>query len=180
MISALFKFSLWEYFALIKNWNFSFNYTVGKGWSSRRGGAHSFFFPFFVLPPTFDLSFIALWREKIHNFNLSEFVNIEKPILRPGMVAHTFNASTWEAEAGGSLWVGGQPGLQSEFQDSQGYTEKPCLEEEKKKNHLFWVNRLTSHSSFSFVLQLLPESTPLQNLQYLLFFIIVFKIYKLL
>jgi hypothetical protein len=28
------------------------------------------------------------------------------------------------------LWVQGQPGLQSEFQDSQaqGYTEKPCLE----------------------------------------------------
>jgi hypothetical protein len=26
------------------------------------------------------------------------------------------------------FWVGGQPGLQSEFQDSQGYTEKPCLE----------------------------------------------------
>jgi hypothetical protein len=26
------------------------------------------------------------------------------------------------------FWVQGQPGLQSEFQDSQGYTEKPCLE----------------------------------------------------
>jgi hypothetical protein len=26
----------------------------------------------------------------------------------------------------------GQPGLQSEFQDSQGYTEKPCLEKTKK------------------------------------------------
>jgi hypothetical protein len=26
------------------------------------------------------------------------------------------------------VWVRGQPGLQSEFQDSQGYTEKPCLE----------------------------------------------------
>jgi hypothetical protein len=25
------------------------------------------------------------------------------------------------------LWVRGQPGLQSEFQDSQGYTKKPCL-----------------------------------------------------
>jgi hypothetical protein len=25
------------------------------------------------------------------------------------------------------------PGLQSEFQDSQGYTEKPCLEKPKKK-----------------------------------------------
>ena len=26
------------------------------------------------------------------------------------------------------LWVQGQPGLQSEFQDSQDYTEKPCIE----------------------------------------------------
>jgi hypothetical protein len=30
------------------------------------------------------------------------------------------------------FWVRGQPGLQSEFQDSQGCTEKPCLEEKKK------------------------------------------------
>jgi hypothetical protein len=30
------------------------------------------------------------------------------------------------------FWVRGQPGLQSEFQDSQGYTEKPCLEKTKK------------------------------------------------
>jgi hypothetical protein len=27
----------------------------------------------------------------------------------------------------------GQPGLQSEFQDSQGYTEKLCLENQKNK-----------------------------------------------
>jgi hypothetical protein len=32
------------------------------------------------------------------------------------------------------FWVRGQPGLQSEFQDSQGYTEKPCLEKKKTKN----------------------------------------------
>ena len=31
------------------------------------------------------------------------------------------------------FWVRGQPGLQSEFQDSQGYTEKPCLEKTKNK-----------------------------------------------
>jgi hypothetical protein len=31
------------------------------------------------------------------------------------------------------FWVRGQPGLQSEFQDTQGYTEKPCLEKPKKK-----------------------------------------------
>jgi hypothetical protein len=31
------------------------------------------------------------------------------------------------------FWVWGQPGLQSEFQDSQGYTEKPCLEKLKER-----------------------------------------------
>jgi hypothetical protein len=34
------------------------------------------------------------------------------------------------------FWVRGQPGLQSEFQDSQDYTEKPCLEKPKKKMFL--------------------------------------------
>jgi hypothetical protein len=29
--------------------------------------------------------------------------------------------------------VRGQPGLQNEFQDGQGYTEKPCLEKPKRK-----------------------------------------------
>jgi hypothetical protein len=31
------------------------------------------------------------------------------------------------------FWVWGQPGLQSEFQDSQSYTEKPRLEKQNKK-----------------------------------------------
>jgi hypothetical protein len=31
------------------------------------------------------------------------------------------------------FWVRGQLGLQSEFQDSQGYTEKPCLEKQTNK-----------------------------------------------
>jgi hypothetical protein len=31
------------------------------------------------------------------------------------VVAHAFSSSIQEAEAGGSLWVWGQPGLQSEF-----------------------------------------------------------------
>jgi hypothetical protein len=34
------------------------------------------------------------------------------------------------------FWVQGQPGLQSEFQYSQGYTEKPCLEKQKKRRSI--------------------------------------------
>jgi hypothetical protein len=33
------------------------------------------------------------------------------------------------------FWVWGQPGLHSEFQDSQGYTEKPCLKKQKTKQN---------------------------------------------
>jgi hypothetical protein len=33
------------------------------------------------------------------------------------------------------LSVSGQPGLQIKFQDSQGYTEKPCLKQNKTKQN---------------------------------------------
>jgi hypothetical protein len=44
------------------------------------------------------------------------------------VVVHAFDPSTREAEAGEFL-----PGRQSEFQDSQGYTKKPCLKKPKQK-----------------------------------------------
>ena len=63
------------------------------------------------------------------------------------MVAHAFNPRIWEAEAGGFLnSVRGKPHLQSEFQDSQSYTEKPCLKQNKTKqnknnnNKKDWMN----------------------------------------
>jgi hypothetical protein len=43
------------------------------------------------------------------------------------VVVPTFNPRTQEAEADESLWIWGQSGLQSKFQDSQDYSEKPCL-----------------------------------------------------
>jgi hypothetical protein len=49
------------------------------------------------------------------------------------MGTHAFNPSTRWVEAGWSLWVWGQPGLQNEFQDSKGYAEKLCLEKSKEK-----------------------------------------------
>jgi hypothetical protein len=55
------------------------------------------------------------------------------------VVAHAFNPSTWEAEAG--RFLSSRPaGLQSEFQDSHGFTEKPCL----KKNHKITTTTTTT------------------------------------
>jgi hypothetical protein len=48
------------------------------------------------------------------------------------IVVHTFNLRTWEAEVGGSLWLLGQPGLQSVTEQS-GYTEKPYLNKQTNK-----------------------------------------------
>jgi hypothetical protein len=59
------------------------------------------------------------------------------------VVAHAFNPSTQEAEAGGFLSSRPSPGLQSEFQDSQGYTEKPCLGKKKRR---VWVCSGAEHS----------------------------------
>jgi hypothetical protein len=41
--------------------------------------------------------------------------------------------------------VQGQPGLQSEFQDSQGYTEKPCFEKQNKTKQKKQTNPHTHH-----------------------------------
>jgi hypothetical protein len=48
-------------------------------------------------------------------------------------VAHTFNPITQEADVGKSLRVQGQPDLQSKFQDSHSYTERPYLKKKKRK-----------------------------------------------
>ena len=59
----------------------------------------------------------------------------KKKNLEPGLIP----ALRRQRQA--DFWVQGQPGLQSEFQDSQSYTEKPFLEKttttttkKKKKN----------------------------------------------
>ena len=60
--------------------------------------------------------------------------NAKKRKNRRALVAHVFNASTRETEAGGSLWVWYPPVLQRECLDRlQSYTEKPWLKKPKKK-----------------------------------------------
>lgn len=52
---------------------------------------------------------------------------------KKGVVAHTFNPSTWVIETDWSLWVWGHSGQQSEFKDSQTYVERLCQKKRKKK-----------------------------------------------
>lgn len=69
----------------------------------------------------------------------------------PSVDANAFSVSTGEAGAGWCLWVLGQPGLPRELQDSQGYTEKPCLKQmntqeiiqERKKNEDIKWNQIS-------------------------------------
>ena len=49
------------------------------------------------------------------------------------VVRLSFNPSTHEADVDGSVSVPSQPGVQSKFQDSQGYTDKPCFK--KRLSH---------------------------------------------
>ena len=69
------------------------------------------------------------------------------------VVAHAFNPSTWEAEAGRYLWFQGKPGLQSEFQDRlQSYRETLSWKTETQKkrkedNQFAWGGNMTPYSS---------------------------------
>jgi hypothetical protein len=61
------------------------------------------------------------------------------------------------------FWVWGQPGLQSEFQDSQGYTEKPCLKKKKKSFKMIFqagemAQLLRALTAFPEVLSSIPSN----------------------
>jgi hypothetical protein len=57
-------------------------------------------------------------------YQLSSIRDIfRKTFKSQAVVAHAFNPSTWEAETD-----------EVEFQDSQGYREKPCLKNKTKQS----------------------------------------------
>jgi hypothetical protein len=57
--------------------------------------------------------------------------SLMKVTLRRAVVAHAFNPSTWKAETRGLL--SSRLTWSTEFQDSQSYTEKPCLKKPKNQ-----------------------------------------------
>jgi hypothetical protein len=74
-----------------------------------------------------------LWTHKhrlTHDYDQKWYVS-------PGVVAHAFNPSTWEAEAGGFL--SSRPAWSAEW--VPGYTENPCLKKPKKKKKIcMWTH----------------------------------------
>jgi hypothetical protein len=100
--------------------------------------------------------FLLFWRTKEYNTDNLDILNLTMKkwiTLRLGFMikSYGFRRETemssfirawWcmplipalRGQRQSDLWVLGQPGLQSEFQDSQVYTEKPCLETPKKKS----------------------------------------------
>ena len=71
------------------------------------------------------------------------------------MVEHAFNPNpTLERQRQAEFWVQGQPGIHSEFQDSQTYTEKPCLETKQNKTKQN-KNKQTNKQKTGFVLHVL-------------------------
>jgi hypothetical protein len=59
-------------------------------------------------------------------------IQVRNFYLGPDMVAHTFNPALGRQRQA-DFWVRGQPGLQSKFQDSQGYRETLSRKTKTKK-----------------------------------------------
>jgi ABC-type phosphate/phosphonate transport system substrate-binding protein len=72
---------------------------------------------------------------KYFNFRLFFITDYKQFIeqLRKGRICWAWWRTSLILALGRQRQVRGQPGLQSEFQDSQGYTEKPCLENQTNK-----------------------------------------------
>jgi hypothetical protein len=67
-----------------------------------------------------------------------------KVIFKPGSGGTRLSS---QHLGGRGRWIS-KPGLQSEFQDSQGYTEKPCLDKTNKKKPTTTTNNNKSNLIF--------------------------------
>ena len=92
---------------------------------------------------TFGIHIPNFFPKSTHSYNYLKWQTKKKGW------AHAFNRSTWEAEAGWSLWVWGQPGLHSEFQDSQSYLGDPVLINKTKQKKITTTKDIRRYASFA-------------------------------
>lgn len=72
-------------------------------------------------PGTHSILQAGLKLTKLLFASASQVLRLKKCDSQPAVVVCAFNSSTWDAEAGGFLWVEDQPSLQSEFPTTQDY-----------------------------------------------------------
>jgi hypothetical protein len=103
-------------------------------------------FPWLLREVRFSFLLIMSWIPSIsHLVLLSSLMKLSKVQQKPGMVAHTFNPSTWRTEAGGFLssrpaWstkgVPGQPGIYREtLSQKQNKTKQNKTKQNKTKQN---------------------------------------------
>jgi hypothetical protein len=85
------------------------------------------------LPPPHPPFFLFLFSEKLSGQEWLKFSILLRIILTFRLHVVSVPTECWDYSCCSTISINtflkkDQPGLQSEFQDSQGYTEKPCLE----------------------------------------------------
>ena len=92
-----------------------------------------------------------------HCFSTNDEKSLRARPVSQAVVAHAFNPSIWETEASGSL--SSRPAWSTEWaQDSQSYTEKPCLENNNNNNNNNKQNKHLSPAPPA-IKHCLPEQT---------------------
>jgi hypothetical protein len=99
----------------------------------------------------------------VHSFNIihsnSNNIYLDIVVIDITRVLHVKNSSL-ERQRQVDFWVPGQPGLQSEFQDIQGYTEKQTNKQtNKSSSHLLPLTRYW-HDSYQVYPQKYCRSHP--------------------
>lgn len=128
----------------------------GRTWKTSRWGRCQIFLDTlkFQIQGTsvlFEELFWNLTEMSIITILYSFFAFYWKYIYKQGMVVHTSNLSTWEVEAGRSLWVGGQSGLYSKFENSENYIQKHCLKTKQSKTKNQQQQQKKSSDFFYFI-----------------------------
>jgi hypothetical protein len=105
--------------------NFQFLILSGSSWSD---------WGFYTRVITFCISELVSLRWKWKNLPVSARISVSASNFFPQDWWRTPLIPALGSQRQVDLWVRGQPGLQSEFQDCRGYTEKPCLVKQTKQN----------------------------------------------